>query len=164
MLYDDLTDDEIKALSDAVNALSEPLSQPDRGGPVLTMRLIATTTSLGGGAAAAGVAAGAFAAGRAHRDGATTTAEPGSRSDAYPFHGEHQAGIVTPAQDRLHFAAFDVTTDSRDAAGRAAHGLDRGRGPDDPGLRRRPGRCRPRAPATCPPTTPVRRSGCRRAD
>ncbi|MGV8847883.1 iron uptake transporter deferrochelatase/peroxidase subunit, partial [Tessaracoccus sp.] len=33
----------------------------------------------------------------------------------YPFHGEHQAGIITPAQDRLHFAAFDVTTDSRDA-------------------------------------------------
>jgi deferrochelatase/peroxidase EfeB len=33
---------------------------------------------------------------------------------AYPFHGEHQAGIVTPAQDRLHFAAFDVTSDSRE--------------------------------------------------
>jgi deferrochelatase/peroxidase EfeB len=33
---------------------------------------------------------------------------------AYRFHGEHQAGIVTPAQDRLHFAAFDVTTESRD--------------------------------------------------
>jgi deferrochelatase/peroxidase EfeB len=31
----------------------------------------------------------------------------------YPFRGEHQAGIVTPAQDRLHFAAFDVTTRSR---------------------------------------------------
>ncbi|MGH3672821.1 MAG: Dyp-type peroxidase domain-containing protein, partial [Pseudonocardiaceae bacterium] len=25
-----------------------------------------------------------------------------------PFHGVHQAGIVTPAQDRLHFAAFDL--------------------------------------------------------
>ena len=32
----------------------------------------------------------------------------------YPFEGEHQAGITTPAQDRQHFAAFDVTTDSRD--------------------------------------------------
>ncbi len=31
----------------------------------------------------------------------------------YPFYGTHQAGITTPAQDRLHFAAFDVTTDSR---------------------------------------------------
>lgn len=27
---------------------------------------------------------------------------------SYPFFGEHQAGIVTPAQDRLHFAAFDM--------------------------------------------------------
>ncbi|MCW2820137.1 MAG: peroxidase, partial [Marmoricola sp.] len=26
----------------------------------------------------------------------------------------HQAGITTPAQDRLHFASFDVTTDSRE--------------------------------------------------
>ena len=27
---------------------------------------------------------------------------------SYPFYGDHQAGIITPAQDRLHFAAFDV--------------------------------------------------------
>ncbi|XHM11109.1 iron uptake transporter deferrochelatase/peroxidase subunit [Leifsonia sp. T36S-04] len=26
----------------------------------------------------------------------------------YPFYGAHQAGITTPAQDRLHFAAFDT--------------------------------------------------------
>jgi deferrochelatase/peroxidase EfeB len=32
----------------------------------------------------------------------------------YAFYGEHQAGIATPAQDRLHFAAFDVITDSRE--------------------------------------------------
>jgi deferrochelatase/peroxidase EfeB len=36
-----------------------------------------------------------------------------STPSTYPFRGEHQAGIVTPAQDRLHFAAFDVTTRSR---------------------------------------------------
>ena len=30
-----------------------------------------------------------------------------------PFHGLNQAGIATPAQERLHFAAFDVTTESR---------------------------------------------------
>ncbi len=28
----------------------------------------------------------------------------------YPFFGEHQAGITTPAQDRLHFAAFDLSS------------------------------------------------------
>ncbi|WP_103544487.1 iron uptake transporter deferrochelatase/peroxidase subunit, partial [Streptomyces sp. SM1] len=32
---------------------------------------------------------------------------------AVEFHGAHQAGIATPVQDRLHFAAFDVTTDDR---------------------------------------------------
>ncbi|MEU9834943.1 iron uptake transporter deferrochelatase/peroxidase subunit [Streptosporangium sp. NPDC048047] len=36
-----------------------------------------------------------------------------SASDPFPFYGEHQAGIVTPAQDRLHFVAFDVTTDKK---------------------------------------------------
>ncbi len=33
--------------------------------------------------------------------------------DAVPFYGTHQAGIVTPAQDRLHFVAFDVITRDR---------------------------------------------------
>ena len=33
---------------------------------------------------------------------------------AVPFRGPHQAGIVTEAQDRMHFATFDVTTRSRD--------------------------------------------------
>ncbi|CAB4701484.1 MAG: deferrochelatase/peroxidase EfeB [Actinobacteria bacterium] len=64
---------------------------------------------LGGGVAAAGVA-GAFLAGRSS-EGAT--AEPDGPL-SYAFRGEHQAGIVTPAQDRLHFAAFDVTTESRE--------------------------------------------------
>ncbi|HXT44522.1 MAG TPA: iron uptake transporter deferrochelatase/peroxidase subunit [Pseudonocardiaceae bacterium] len=31
-----------------------------------------------------------------------------------PFHGAHQAGITTDIQDRLAFAAFDVTTDRRE--------------------------------------------------
>ncbi|NLA37562.1 MAG: Dyp-type peroxidase, partial [Actinobacteria bacterium] len=34
-------------------------------------------------------------------------------SSVVPFYGAHQAGIVTPAQDRLYFAAFDVITDDR---------------------------------------------------
>ncbi|XVU28760.1 iron uptake transporter deferrochelatase/peroxidase subunit [Actinoplanes sp. CA-054009] len=35
-------------------------------------------------------------------------------TDIVPFTGDHQAGIVTPAQDRLHFVAFDVITSDRD--------------------------------------------------
>jgi deferrochelatase/peroxidase EfeB len=34
-------------------------------------------------------------------------------SDTVPFRGAVQAGIVTPAQDRLHFVAFDVLTKDR---------------------------------------------------
>jgi deferrochelatase/peroxidase EfeB len=64
-----------------------------------------------GGGVAAGVAVGAFAAGRATAADEAPAASSGS--DAFAFRGAHQAGITTPAQDRLHFAAFDVTTGSR---------------------------------------------------
>ncbi|MFD9424617.1 MULTISPECIES: iron uptake transporter deferrochelatase/peroxidase subunit [unclassified Streptomyces] len=60
----------------------------------------------------AGLALGAVAAGGAvaavRSDGGS---EPAAESGAaVPFHGAHQAGIATAVQDRLHFAAFDVTT------------------------------------------------------
>ncbi|MFE0047254.1 iron uptake transporter deferrochelatase/peroxidase subunit [Streptomyces albireticuli] len=65
----------------------------------------------------AGLALGATAAGgtaAALRTGGD--ARPAALSgDAVPFHGTHQAGIATAVQDRLHFAAFDVTTTDRDA-------------------------------------------------
>jgi deferrochelatase/peroxidase EfeB len=62
-----------------------------------------------GVASAGGVAAGVEA--WVHTDGD----QPGNpAADAVPFYGEHQAGITTPAQDRLHFVALDVITDDRD--------------------------------------------------
>jgi deferrochelatase/peroxidase EfeB len=39
-------------------------------------------------------------------------AEASDGTGSVPFYGEHQAGIATPAQDRLHLAAFDLVTDS----------------------------------------------------
>ncbi len=63
----------------------------------------------GAGAAVGAAGIGGFAVARA--DGASAEGDP---PGAFAFHGRHQAGIVTPAQDRLHFAAFDVTTSSRD--------------------------------------------------
>jgi deferrochelatase/peroxidase EfeB len=59
------------------------------------------------GAAAAG---GAVAMTRTGNDVDPAAAEAGA---AVEFHGTHQAGISTPVQDRLHFAAFDVKTDDR---------------------------------------------------
>ena len=47
------------------------------------------------------------------RSRAPPSPRPTADEDRYPFYGDHQAGIVTPAQDRLHFAAFDVVTDDR---------------------------------------------------
>ena len=44
-----------------------------------------------------------------------TTAKPpgpGPSAIAVPFYGAHQAGIATPAQDYLSFAAFDLTSEA----------------------------------------------------
>ena len=62
-------------------------------------------------------AAGAGAAGLAVGSGATAFFERDdglqSGAAAVPFYGQHQAGIATAAQDRLVFAAFDVTVASK---------------------------------------------------
>lgn len=63
---------------------------------------------LGGGL---GVAAGAIVGGFG---GAALAPRASGSHLEHGFFGEHQAGIATPAQDRLHFAAFDL----RDDAGR----------------------------------------------
>ncbi|KAA0023872.1 iron uptake transporter deferrochelatase/peroxidase subunit [Antrihabitans cavernicola] len=60
------------------------------------------------GAGAALVGAGAVV-GRETAPGDSST-----MADVVEFRGEHQAGIATPAQDRMHFVAFDVISDSRD--------------------------------------------------
>ena len=80
--------------------------QGPRARPGLSRRRLLGYAGAGAAAGAAGFAGGIGAA-RATGDA------PASSVDRYPFHGTHQAGIVTPAQDRIHFAAFDVTTRSR---------------------------------------------------
>ncbi|NUO59499.1 MAG: deferrochelatase/peroxidase EfeB [Hamadaea sp.] len=62
-----------------------------------------------GVAGAAGVAATASVL----SGGGESATASGTAADAIEFYGEHQAGIVTPAQDRLHFVAFDVITKDR---------------------------------------------------
>jgi deferrochelatase/peroxidase EfeB len=92
----------------------------------------------------AGTAGAGFAAGAATTASLTAGASPeGDPRDAYPFYGEHQAGITTPVQDRLHFAAFDLTTTATrddliqllqewtDAAAALTQGRDVGRGAVD---------------------------------
>jgi deferrochelatase/peroxidase EfeB len=68
----------------------------------LTRRALLASLGAGGMAAAAG---GGYALGR---EGESDAGGLGARAQIVAFHGRHQAGIATPAQDRLHFAALDV--------------------------------------------------------
>ncbi|MDX6277999.1 MAG: deferrochelatase/peroxidase EfeB [Nocardioidaceae bacterium] len=43
-----------------------------------------------------------------------TPVVPEVSAEPVAFHGEHQAGIVTPAQDRLYFVALDMTSERRE--------------------------------------------------
>jgi deferrochelatase/peroxidase EfeB len=61
--------------------------------------------SAGVGAAAVSVGGGGFLAGRESAE-----ADEGG-TGTVPFYGDHQAGIATAAQDRLHFAAFDLLSE-----------------------------------------------------
>ncbi|MCX5210054.1 iron uptake transporter deferrochelatase/peroxidase subunit [Kitasatospora sp. NBC_00240] len=64
------------------------------------------------GWAGAGVAIGAAGVGSvaaATMDGKGAPASAPVVGAEVPFYGEHQSGIATPVQDRLHFAAFDVS-------------------------------------------------------
>ncbi|HEY9313090.1 iron uptake transporter deferrochelatase/peroxidase subunit [Williamsia sp.] len=94
----------------------------------VSRRVLLGTAGVG---AAAAVAAGGFAVGRV----TAPESRPDPADHIVPFRGPRQAGITTEAQDRLHFASFDVITDNRDdlidmlkrwtaAAERMTKGLD----------------------------------------
>jgi deferrochelatase/peroxidase EfeB len=71
--------------------------------PFTRRRLI---KSAGIGAAGIGLGAGGYLVGQESAE-----ASEGSGTGTVPFFGPHQAGIDTPAQDRLHFAAFDLLSE-----------------------------------------------------
>ena len=79
--------------------------------PGLSRRKLLGAAGLG--ALAAG-AAGA-GAGYAAADTSPPPVQPDPDALPIPFDGVHQAGIVTPSQDRLYFVALDLTTDDRDS-------------------------------------------------
>jgi len=72
--------------------------------PISRRRLLA---SAGLGAGAITIGAGGYLVGQNEAEAS------GEGTGRVPFYGGHQAGIDTPAQDRLHFAAFDLLTESR---------------------------------------------------
>ncbi|MFC7619025.1 iron uptake transporter deferrochelatase/peroxidase subunit [Microlunatus sp. GCM10028923] len=93
--------------------MTEPEREPTAGG--LSRRRLFGTAGAGAALLGAGVAAGVVGDRALHDHGAATGSAVPAVERRYPFHDGHQAGIATPVQDRLHFAAFDVTTDDRPA-------------------------------------------------
>ncbi|MFI9391740.1 iron uptake transporter deferrochelatase/peroxidase subunit [Streptomyces bauhiniae] len=81
------------------------MSENERGGP-------SRRALIGWGGAGLALGAAAAGGGVALSDGSLGRASANT-GGAVEFHGTHQAGIATPVQDRLHFAAFDVKTDDR---------------------------------------------------
>ncbi|MBX6390000.1 MAG: deferrochelatase/peroxidase EfeB [Frankia sp.] len=65
-----------------------------------------------GGAAAGGAALGGAGLALAVRDGDASSSTAADEQATYPFEGEHQAGITTPVQRHLYFAAYDLTADA----------------------------------------------------
>src|SRR4051794_16854073 len=65
------------------------------------------------GVGVAGVTGAAAIGGAMVREDSAPLPEKAEISDAVAFYGAVQGGIVTPAQDRLHFTAFDVLTKAR---------------------------------------------------
>jgi deferrochelatase/peroxidase EfeB len=130
-----MTDEEAPGTTAATPAAPEtagstsPGATPPRG---LSRRGLLGLIGTGVGAGALGVGAGIGGdrALQAHARGGSGAA------DRYPFAGRHQSGITTAAQDRLHFASFDMAagTTRRDlvellqdwstAAARLTQGLD----------------------------------------
>jgi len=71
--------------------------------------------ALGGALLAGGAAAGVTTSGWLDKPGAAEAS-----GDVVPFYGTHQAGIGTPTQDRLAFAAYDLTVSGSVRQNRAA--------------------------------------------
>ncbi|WAH95994.1 iron uptake transporter deferrochelatase/peroxidase subunit [Arthrobacter sp. MMS18-M83] len=99
------------AVGSAPAAAPEPAVASDVGSPKRGLSRRGLLSLAGVGGAVAGLAAGYLS-----HDAVPAEAAPASTAgDVVPFYGERQAGIVTPAQDRLHMAAFDVTVEDRTA-------------------------------------------------
>ena len=81
---------------------------PDRARPATPSRrqLLAGAGAFGAGAVAGGLAGYFTRPAEASRDGAGDAA--GENGQTVPFYGPHQAGIATPAQDRLAFGSLNV--------------------------------------------------------
>jgi deferrochelatase/peroxidase EfeB len=85
--------------------MTRPRTDDPGSGAPTRRRLLAGAGAAGAGIVAAGLA-GCFA--RPAVPASTPQAGPAGRDVTVPFHGRHQAGIATPAQDRLAFGSLNA--------------------------------------------------------
>jgi deferrochelatase/peroxidase EfeB len=87
---------------------SEPNTEP------LVARDGLSRRKLFGAAGVTAAVVGAASAGALAGRASASSSAPVELQSPVPFRGERQAGIITAAQDRMHFCSFDVTTDDRE--------------------------------------------------
>ena len=92
----------------AADGLAEPDGPATEGGPARSgpsrRRLLTGAGVFGAGAVAGGLTG--YFTGTANASPGTASAPSGQ--ETVPFYGAHQAGIITPAQDRLAFGSLNV--------------------------------------------------------
>ncbi|MNM32618.1 putative deferrochelatase/peroxidase EfeN precursor [compost metagenome] len=86
------------------------IEQPSSGTKISRRDMLRLTGASGLGLLLGGGAVGGLLAGNSAKG--TSSAGTADGGNEFPFYGEHQAGIVTPAQNFLCFASFDVTSDN----------------------------------------------------
>jgi deferrochelatase/peroxidase EfeB len=89
---------------------------PDTGSPAKGRDRVISRRELFrlAGATGTGLALGAGGMGAVAAGSLAREQEDGRAVETHPFYGLHQAGIATPTQSRLCFAAFDVTSEDRE--------------------------------------------------
>lgn len=102
-------------VTDELPSADRPAAEHERG---LSRRRLFGLAGLGtAGVLASGTVGGVVGRATAAGPSSPVVSSSAAQDSTAPvaFTGTHQAGIVTPAQDRLHFVAFDVIADSREA-------------------------------------------------
>lgn len=92
--------------TDATSASGRPGTEEQGRTRGISRRRLFTSAGFAGLMGIAGAGVGGLAV---HAAESKNKSDPTSLT--YPFRGEHQQGITTPAQDNMYTAAFDITTD-----------------------------------------------------
>ncbi|OBF37894.1 peroxidase [Mycolicibacterium peregrinum] len=94
--------------------MSSPSSDSPESTPDVEQSAGFSRRKLFGAAGVTAAVVGAAGAGALAGRASAASVPHGVLQGPVPFRGDRQAGIITEAQDRMHFCSFDVTTDNRE--------------------------------------------------